>query len=36
LLVTIRHHTGHASDAMLGRYVRDDELFLENAVGALL
>ena len=25
---------GHASDAMLSRYVRDGELFLDNAAGA--
>lgn len=27
--------TGHATDAMLSRYVRDGELFLGNAAGAL-
>jgi integrase len=32
----IRGQTGHASDAMLARYVRDGELFVENAAGALL
>jgi integrase len=32
----IRDQTGHASDAMLLRYVRDGELFTENAAGALL
>jgi len=32
----IRQQTGHASDAMLSRYVRDGELFNENAAGALL
>jgi integrase len=32
----IRGQTGHASDAMLVRYVRDGELFLDNAAGALL
>ena len=32
----IRHQTGHASEAMLYRYVRSGELFLENAVQALL
>jgi integrase len=32
----IRQQTGHASDAMLARYIRDGELFTENAVGALL
>ena len=32
----IRQQTGHASDAMLSRYVRDGELFIGNAVSALL
>ena len=32
----IRQQTGHASDAMLARYVRDGELFTGNAAGALL
>jgi integrase len=32
----IRSQTGHASDAMLARYVRDGEMFLDNAAGALL
>ena len=32
----IRQQTGHASDAMLARYIRDGELFLDNAAGALL
>ncbi len=32
----IRAQTGHASDAMLGRYIRDGELFVDNAAGALL
>jgi integrase len=32
----IRAQTGHASDAMLTRYVRDGELFIENAAAALL
>jgi integrase len=32
----IRQQTGHASDAMLSRYVREGELFLGNAAGALL
>ena len=32
----IRQQTGHASDAMLGRYVRDGELFIHNAAGTLL
>ena len=32
----IRQQTGHASDAMLSRYIRDGDLFLNNAAGALL
>jgi site-specific recombinase XerD len=32
----IRQQTGHASDAMLGRYIRDGELFRDNAAGAVL
>lgn len=32
----IRQQTGHASDAMLERYIRDGELFTDNAAGALL
>lgn len=32
----IRQQTGHASDAMLARYIRQGELFLDNAAGALL
>ncbi len=32
----IRSQTGHASDTMLSRYVRDGELFVDNAAGALL
>jgi hypothetical protein len=32
----IRAQTGHASDAMLAHYIRDGELFIGNAVGALL
>jgi integrase len=32
----IREQTGHRSDAMLNRYIRDGELFLDNAAGALL
>jgi integrase len=32
----IRAQTGHASDAMLARYVRDAEVFVENAAGMLL
>jgi integrase len=31
-----RRQTGHASDAMLSRYVREGELFLGNAAGILL
>ena len=32
----IRQQTGHASEAMLTRYIRDGELFLGNAAGAVL
>ena len=32
----IRAQTGHASDAMLSRYVRDGELFVGNAAGVIL
>ena len=32
----IRQQTGHASDAMLARYIRDGEMFADNAAGALL
>lgn len=32
----IRQQTGHKSDAILGRYIRDGELFEGNAAGALL
>jgi integrase len=32
----IRQQTGHASDAMVARYVRDGELFLNNVVDSLL
>jgi len=32
----IRQQTGHASEAMLARYVRDGELFIDNAAGRLL
>jgi integrase len=32
----IRAQTGHASDAMLGRYIREGELFIGNAAGAVL
>lgn len=32
----IRAQTGHASDAMLSRYIRDSELFQGNAAGGVL
>jgi integrase len=32
----IRQQTGHASDAMLARYIRDGQLFTNNAAGTLL
>jgi integrase len=32
----IRQQSGHASDAMLARYIRDGEMFSGNAAGALL
>ncbi len=32
----IRQQTGHASDAMLARYIREGELFMGNAAGMLL
>jgi integrase len=32
----IRQQTGHRSDAMLARYIRDGELFIDNAAGAIL
>jgi integrase len=32
----IRQQTGHASDAMLSRYIRDGELFVDNAAAELL
>jgi integrase len=32
----IRSQTAHASDAMLARYVRNGELFVDNAAGPLL
>lgn len=32
----VRQQTGHASDAMLAKYVRDGELFAGNAAGAVL
>lgn len=34
--IKIRAQTGHASDAMLSRYIRDGQLFVHNAAGALL
>ncbi|WP_235272734.1 site-specific integrase [Methylotenera versatilis] len=32
----IRQQTGHKSDAMLNRYIRDAKLFIDNAVSAIL
>jgi len=32
----IRQQTGHTSDAMLARYIREGDLFTNNAAGALL
>lgn len=32
----IRAQTGHKSDAMLARYIRDANIFVDNAVGAVL
>lgn len=32
----IRGQTGHASDAMLGRYIRDGRMFVDNAAAAVL
>lgn len=32
----IRQQTGHASDAMLNRYIRDGDMFSSNAAGAVL
>jgi len=32
----IRQQTGHASDAMLARYIRDANIFFDNAAGAVL
>jgi site-specific recombinase XerD len=32
----IRQQTGHASDAMLSKYIRDGQLFVGNVAGALL
>ena len=34
--VSIRRTTGHASDAMLARYVRIGDMFTDNAAGAIL
>lgn len=35
-LTKIRQQTGHASDTMLTRYIRDGQLFADNAAGVLL
>lgn len=32
----IRQQTGHRSDAMLQRYIRDADIFVDNAAGAIL
>jgi integrase len=32
----IRQQTGHRSDAMLARYIRDGDMFTDNAAGAVL
>lgn len=32
----IRQQTGHKSDAMLVRYIRDSQIFVDNAAGAVL
>jgi len=32
----IRQQTGHKSDAMLARYIRDANIFVDNAAGAVL
>lgn len=32
----IKQQTGHKSDAMLQRYIRDSQIFIDNAVGAIL
>ena len=32
----IRQQTGHKSDTMVSRYVRDERLFADNAVGSVL
>jgi len=31
----IRQQTGHASDSMLARYIRDGDMFTDNAAGAI-
>ena len=36
IVKALRQTTGHASDAMLARYIRDGEMFVGNAAGALL
>lgn len=35
-MLKIRRQTGHANDAMLARYIRDGDLFTDNAAGAVL
>ena len=35
-MLKIRRQTGHANDAMLARYIRDGDLFSDNAAGAIL
>lgn len=35
-MLKIRQQTGHASDTMLARYIRDGELFSDNACGVPL
>jgi hypothetical protein len=32
----IRQQTGHKSEAMLARYIRDANIFVDNAAGAVL
>jgi len=34
--LSIRRQTGHRSDVMLNRYVREGELFLGNVIKSLL
>ena len=36
IILAATAQTGHASDAMLARYIRDGEMFVDNAAGALL